>query len=259
MARRQRGGAGEAGTGERRRVGREDTNVEARPAEQVGERDDEAARQQEHVEQQRADGRDAEMPRSDRAGWRTRLNQAKRMARSTIGATSARIGWRRSVHDAIRLAAMPSGTARSHRPPATTGRDAKKDQRRVVAPLEEAVEDALHGKREHDAEDGAGDRDERAFGEHLHEDAPACEPDEAQRSHGSAPLVHEHHHQRQQEHGAAEDGDDGDRQVEALDDDECAGALVRRVGRSRRQRRQTRGDVTRERASVRRMREGDVD
>ena len=84
-------------------------------------------------------------------------------------------------------------------------------------------------------------------------------PDQPQRAHRAAPLVYHHDHQRQQEHGAPDDRHDGDREMEAFDDDERGGALVRGVGRSRRQRRQPCGDVAGERARVCRIVERDVD
>ena len=71
-------GAGQCGAGERRRIGGEHADVEAGAVEQVAERQHQPARQQQHVEEQRADGGDAEDAEQRRAGCRTRLSQAKR-------------------------------------------------------------------------------------------------------------------------------------------------------------------------------------
>ena len=105
-------------------------------------------RQQQHVEEQRADGRDAEHAEAARPGWRTMLRHAKRRALSIYRRMSASAPRRSSVHDAATLAATPSGTARSDRLRDDARRDAQEDQRGVVPPLEEPVERALRSERE---------------------------------------------------------------------------------------------------------------
>ena len=157
------------------------------------------------------------------------------------------------------LARMPSGTAIATDCSTTCGVIAHEDQRGVVAPLEEAVEDALRRQREQHAEDGAGHGDERAFGEHLQQDPPPREADQPQDADGAAPLVHQHHHQREQEHRAADDGHDGDREVEALEHDERARCARRAPGRARDRARHARGDVAGERRRLAGLLQRDVD
>ena len=83
----------------------DDAHVEAGAVEQVAKRHDQPARQQQHVEQQRADGGDAEDRRAPaRAGCRTRLRAGEtRSGVSSAGQRRAR-SRRSSVHDEASVA-----------------------------------------------------------------------------------------------------------------------------------------------------------
>ena len=92
------------------------------------------------------------------------------------------------------------------------------------------MKNALGRKREEHARNGARDRDDRSFGEHLKQDPLAREADQPQDADRAPPFLDEHHHQREQEHRAPDDGDNRNGEMEALEDDERAGALVGRRG-----------------------------
>ena len=106
------------------------------------------------------------------------------------------------------------------------------DESRVVAPLEEAVDAALKHRRQDAAHERTRGGQAHAFREHEQQNAAAAEPDQTQDADRRAPLVDEHQHQREQEDAACDDGDDGDREMEALQHEERSGALIVSGGRS---------------------------
>ena len=101
------------------RVGGSDPQVETRAFEKAAHRNDESLREQQHVEQQRADGRDAED-----AKRRTRrlANEASpRKSHRVHRRASLRPLRRSSAHDATTVAETPSGTAIATQIAATSG------------------------------------------------------------------------------------------------------------------------------------------
>src|SRR5207249_12063180 len=70
--------------------------------------------------------------------------------------------------------------------------DAHEDERRVVAPLEEAVHDPLRGRGEENSEDRPRDGYEQPLDEDLQQDSPARESDEPQDPHRLTSLVGPH-------------------------------------------------------------------
>ena len=103
------------------------------------------------------------------------------------------------------------------------------------------------------------DRDDRSLGEHLKQDPLAREADQPQDANCAPPLLDEHHHQGEQEHRAPDDGDNGNGQMEALEDDEGAGAIVGRRGWPGDGAWQPCGKLASERRGIGRLGERDVD
>ena len=80
------------------------------------------------------------MPSVARAGWRTRLRHANGERRDHRRASLSPLR-RSSAHDAATVATAPSGTAMARQMAATSGVILHENQRRVVSPLEEAVDE----------------------------------------------------------------------------------------------------------------------
>ena len=197
------------------------------------------------------------MPSVARAGWRTRLRHANPTAFIVCASRSPLR--RSSAHDATTVAAAPSGTAIAMEVSATSRRDAHEDERRVVAPLEERVDEAFGQDRQHQAERGTRPGDDEALEQHLHEDAAHGQADEPKDADGLAPLVHEHDGEREQEDGGRDDRHDGDGEVEALEHAEGSGRSGGLARRPRDHTRHARVDVAREGAGVRGIGQRDVD
>ena len=106
---RERRRAGERRAVNRRSLARHHPDVVAGGVEQIAERDQQSARQQQHVEQQRADDGDA----ADREKRPRRVVDERPPGQAPGGhrRTSVTMSRRSSVHDPTRPATIPSGTA----------------------------------------------------------------------------------------------------------------------------------------------------
>ena len=96
-----------------------DADVEAGAVEQIAHRDDQPVRQQQHVEEQRADGGDAEDAERGAGRLPHQAAPGKAQRRSSAGQRSALR--RSSSHEATTVAETPSGTAISTQVSATDG------------------------------------------------------------------------------------------------------------------------------------------
>ena len=113
--------------------------------EQVAHRDDQAVRQQQHVEEQRADGGHAED--AERRARRL-AHQAAPRERQRLHRRASRSALRRSsAHEATHRGRHAERHGDRHAGERHRRRDADEDQRRVVAPLEEAVDERLGARR----------------------------------------------------------------------------------------------------------------
>ena len=118
-ARGDGGGIENVGTATGKLIGGRDPDFEPHSVEQVTHRDDEPLREQEHVEQQRADCCDAED--AERRTCRLADQAAPGEAEGVHRRASLRPLRRSNAHDAATVAAAPSGTAMATQTAATSG------------------------------------------------------------------------------------------------------------------------------------------
>ena len=173
------------------RVGRGDADVEAGAVEQVPHRGHEPLRQQQHVEEQRAHGRHAED--AERGACRlpheASPGEGERRDHRRASLSPPR---RSSAHEAATVA---DGAERHRNRQAGGGdvwRDLHENQRRVVPPLEEAVDEPFGPEREEQPEERAGPGDEHALQQHLDQDSSRREANQPQHANGGAAFVDEH-------------------------------------------------------------------
>ena len=150
-SRADRASTSDVASGDRRPVhhrpfGGDDADVEAGGVQQIAERDEQSARQQQHVEEQRADDGDADD--GQHGARRAARDRSPGEAPGGHRPTSARhVAAQAGSTDPTRPARMPSGTDTAIDCSAIGSRDAHEHQRRVVAPLEELIDRALRRDR----------------------------------------------------------------------------------------------------------------
>ena len=240
----------------REAVRRHDPHVVPGRVEHLPKRDEQTLRQQEHVEQQRAnhgdtsDGERRPRPFGRHGPPRQRPRRHRRTREMTLR--------RSSVHEAARPATTPSGMANATASHAIALVTCTKTSVVSYRHWKNRLTRPLGGDRHENPEDRAGDGNQQPLEHDFDQNRPRGDAHQPQNADDLAPLFGAHHHQRQQKSGAAGHRDRRNRLVKSLEHREriVAPARARRGlrDRARQPSRDRRGDL----AAVRWLDQGQI-